>query len=152
MRPARNRSNDSDNRNQIDSSTQNTNNRTSNDNDGDNQNSNENESRPNRFGLLGDNPFGARIGDPLFTTSNGMRAVSSTVPNDDGSISRIINIGVPRDHPLADPNSPAGPSGLHNLRIGPIRLPIAPTFIIRVRRMRNPNYTGPPSTDQSNPD
>jgi hypothetical protein len=81
-----------------------------------------------------------------------MRAVSSTVPNDDGSISRIINIGVPRDHPLADPNSPAGPSGLHNLRIGPIRLPIAPTFIIRVRRMRNPNQSATSTTEPTNTD
>lgn len=79
-----------------------------------------------------------------------MRAVSSTVTNDDGSISRIINIGVPRDHPLADPNSPAGPSGLHNLRIGPIRLPVAPTFVIRVMRMRNTNNRDPSSTNQSN--
>ena len=68
-----------------------------------------------------------------------MRAVSSNIRNDDGSVSRVINIGVPRDHPLADPESPAGPSGLHNLRIGPIRLPVAPTFIIRVRRAVNPN-------------
>ena len=76
--------------------------------------------------------------DPLFTTDNGMRAVSSNVRGADGSMSRVISIGVPRDHPLADLDSPAGPSGLHNLRIGPIRLPVAPTFVIRVRRARPP--------------
>jgi len=41
---------------------------------------------------------------------------------------------VPSDHPLADPTSLAGNSGLHNLRLGPIRLPVAPTFVIRIMR------------------
>ena len=40
---------------------------------------------------------------------------------------------MPRDHPLADPTSEAGPTGLHNLRIGPVRLPRAPTFVVRIR-------------------
>lgn len=47
---------------------------------------------------------------------------------------------MPADHPLADPNSPAGNSGLHNLRLGPIRLPVAPTFVIRIMRPM-PNVT-----------
>ena len=63
----------------------------------------------------------------------GMRALSTNVTGADGSISRVINIGVPRDHPLADPTSEAGPTGLHNLRIGPVRLPRAPTFVVRIR-------------------
>ncbi len=62
-----------------------------------------------------------------------MRALSTNVRNPDGSISRVINIGVPSGHPLADPDSSAGPTGLHNLRIGPIRLPRAPTFVVRIR-------------------
>jgi len=49
---------------------------------------------------------------------------------------RLINIGVPRSHPFADTNSEAGNSGLYNLRIGPIRLPVAPTFMIRMQRPR----------------
>ena len=59
--------------------------------------------------------------------------------NDDGSVSRVISIGVPRDHPFADPESGVGTSGLHNLRIGPIRLPVAPTFVVRVRRGNRAN-------------
>ena len=59
--------------------------------------------------------------------------MSTNVTNPDGSISRVINIGVPRAHPLADPNSTAGPTGLHNLRIGPVNLPRAPTFVVRIR-------------------
>ena len=49
---------------------------------------------------------------------------------------RLINIGVPSTHPFADTNSQAGNSGLYNLRIGPIRLPVAPTFMIRLQRPR----------------
>ena len=65
-----------------------------------------------------------------------MRALSTNVTNNDGSISRVINIGVPRNHPLADLDSEAGPTGLHNLRIGPVRLPRAPTFVVRIRGPR----------------
>ena len=69
----------------------------------------------------------------IFSTSSGMRAQSTNVTAADGSVARVINIGVPRDHPLADPTSEAGPTGLHNLRIGPVRLPRAPTFVVRIR-------------------
>ena len=65
-----------------------------------------------------------------------MRALSTNVTNNDGSISRVINIGVPRNHPLADLDSEAGATGLHNLRIGPVRLPRAPTFVVRIRGPR----------------
>ena len=77
------------------------------------------------------------IPDRVFDSENGMRARSTTLNHADGSMSRVISIGVPSDHPFADPASMAGPTGLHNLRIGPIRLPRAPTFIIRVRGPRN---------------
>ena len=75
------------------------------------------------------------------------------VSNDDGSISRIINIGVPPDHPLADTTSPAGNSGLHNLRLGPIRLPVAPTFVIRIMRTMSfvPPTAAPNSENDMNP-
>lgn len=43
-------------------------------------------------------------------------------------------MGVPRDHPFADPESIAGPGGLYNIRVGPIRLPAPPTFVVRLRR------------------
>ena len=82
--------------------------------------------RQNRFNRPGG-------GDALFSREAGMRAAHAEVTNDDGSVSRVISIGVPRDHPFADPESEAGTSGLHNLRIGPIRLPVAPTFVVRVR-------------------
>ena len=45
----------------------------------------------------------------------------------------MTNIGVPRDHQLADRNSPAGESNLYNLKIGPIEMPCAPTFVVRLR-------------------
>lgn len=49
----------------------------------------------------------------------------------------MINIGVPQNHPLADPESEAGPTGLFNMRLGPIRIPAAPQFTINVRRDGN---------------
>jgi len=55
------------------------------------------------------------------------------VTNRDGSISRVISIGVPADHPFADLEMNSGNSGLHNIRIGPIRLLAPPTFIVRIR-------------------
>ena len=87
------------------------------------------ESRGNRFGTR-ENP------NPLNfdNAANGMRSHSTDVTHADGSVTRVINIGVPSDHPLADMDRRAGVSGLHNIRIGPIRLPPAPTFIIRLPR------------------
>lgn len=61
-----------------------------------------------------------------------MRAKSTTVTTSDGTSMRLINIGVPITHPFADTQSQAGNSGLYNLRIGPIKLPVAPTFMIRL--------------------
>lgn len=71
-----------------------------------------------------------------------MRARSTTVENDDGSVHRIINIGVPSDHPMAAPE-PNGPAGLHNMRMGPFPMPAAPQFVIRIRRPRNGNIANP---------
>jgi len=85
------------------------------------------------------NRFSRPDGTNAFSREAGMRAAHTEVTNDDGSISRVISIGVPRDHPFADPESEAGTSGLHNLRIGPIRLPVAPTFVVRVRRGNRAN-------------
>lgn len=67
---------------------------------------------------------------------DGIQTESYIKENDDGSVYRLINIGVPSNHPLADPYSKAGASSLHNLKIGPISLPVAPTFTIRVRAGR----------------
>ena len=97
--------------------------------------------------------LGRRRGDPGVAGSNGdplgyllmghgeeggLRARSTTVTNDDGSVHRIINIGVPSNHPMAAPQ-PNGPNGLHNMRLGPMPLPVPPTFIIRLRRPRDGN-------------
>ena len=63
-----------------------------------------------------------------------MRTAHRDVTNRDGSVTRVFSIGVPRSHPFADLDNEAGPdSGLYNLRIGPIRLPAAPTFAVRIQ-------------------
>jgi hypothetical protein len=62
-----------------------------------------------------------------------MRSHTKIVQNRDGSFSRVITLGVPRDHPFADPDAPVGDGNLHNVRIGPIRLPAPPTFVVRFR-------------------
>ena len=59
-----------------------------------------------------------------------MRSKTTQITNRDGSISRVISIGVPRDHPFADLETNPG-SGLHNIRVGRIRLPNPPTFVVR---------------------
>ena len=46
----------------------------------------------------------------------------------------MINIGVPRDHPLADTSAQVGDSGLYNMRIGNLRLPPAPQLVVNIRR------------------
>ena len=74
----------------------------------------------------------------LLSNSGQLRSRATTVENDDGSINRIINIGVPSDHPMAAPEA-NGPAGLHNMRMGPFPMPAAPTFVIRIRRPRNGN-------------
>ena len=51
---------------------------------------------------------------------NGIRARSTTIRTGNGNVFTILNIGVPADPPLADSNSQAGPSGLHNVRVGNI--------------------------------
>lgn len=61
-----------------------------------------------------------------------MRSNTVEFTNDDGSISRVITLGVPRDHPFADLDGPSGNGGLHNIRIGPVRLPAAPTFVVKL--------------------
>lgn len=103
------------------------------------------DSRGNRFGTS-ENPH------PLtLNAQNGMRSHSTDVTHADGSVTRVINIGVPADHPMADGDRRAGVSGLHNIRIGPIRLPPAPTFIIRLPRgtalngVNAPDSTGGPN-------
>ncbi len=53
--------------------------------------------------------------NPHASTMNGMRARSTTFRTGNGNIVSVINIGVPTDHPLADSNSMAGPSGLANV-------------------------------------
>ena len=82
--------------------------------------------------------FGAATRPPPSREANarpqGIRARSTTVTNPDGTFSQVINIGVPQDHPLADPNSQAGSSNLYNLRMGNIRVPPAPQFVINMRR------------------
>jgi hypothetical protein len=45
----------------------------------------------------------------------GVRARSTTIRLNNGDLFQIVNIGVPSGHPLADNNSMAGPSGLHNV-------------------------------------
>lgn len=65
---------------------------------------------------------------------NGPRARSTQVRHPDGSVSNVINIGVPEDHPMADRSSQAGPTGLYNMRLGNVRIPAAPQFTINVRR------------------
>ena len=75
------------------------------------------------------------------TGSEGLRARHATVVNPDGSVHRVVNIGVPPDHPLASAE-PNGPAGLHNMRLGAMPLPVAPTFIIRMRRPREPPRGG----------
>lgn len=62
--------------------------------------------------------------------------------NPDGSASTVINIGVPRDHPLADRDRAAGTSGLYGLRVGGIQLPEAPEFVINVRRGQEERKSG----------
>jgi len=70
--------------------------------------------------------------DPLFDPENGMRANSMEIKALDGSTTRVISIGVPSSHPFADPDSRITNSELHNLRIGHVRLPPAPTIIIKI--------------------
>lgn len=62
----------------------------------------------------------------------GLRARSTTIRTGGGNVISIINIGVPADHPLADPASSAGPSGLQNVRVGGISMP-APQFVMMHR-------------------
>ena len=88
------------------------------------------EADTNRVGNIA-NHLGELLGN-----SGQLRSRSTTVENEDGSVNRIINIGVPSGHPMAAPE-PNGPAGLHNMRLGPFPMPAAPTFIIRMRRPRN---------------
>ena len=64
---------------------------------------------------------------------NGMQARTFDIKNRDGSTSKVIQIGVPADHPFAEYDPEIGQHGLHNIRIGPILLPAPPAFIIRSR-------------------
>ena len=61
--------------------------------------------RPRRDpGVAGtaDNPLGYLLmGGP--GAQGGLRAASTNVTHDDGSVHRVINIGVPSDHPMAAP-------------------------------------------------
>jgi hypothetical protein len=43
---------------------------------------------------------------------------------------------------MADQASTAGPSGLYNMRMGPISMPAAPQFVINVRRNQNNGVGG----------
>ena len=92
---------------------------------------------------------------------HGIRARSTQVRHNDGSVSQVINIGVPADHPMADTESQPGPTGLYNMRMGAIRIPAAPQFVINVHRNRGENNVdlqvgNQPSTgsggDQPNPE
>jgi len=60
---------------------------------------------------------------------SGIRARSTTFRSGNGNTISVINIGVPNGHPLADNNSMAGPSGLHNVQVGGISMP-APQFVV----------------------
>ena len=71
--------------------------------------------------------------------SEGLTTQAREVRRPDGSLIKVINIGVPRNHPFADHDRRAVPSDLYNLIVGPIRLPPAPTILIRIRGP-DPNY------------
>lgn len=62
-----------------------------------------------------------------------MRTAHRDITNRDGSVTRMFSIGVPSTHPFADMDNQAGEdSGLYNLKIGPVRLPAAPTFAVKI--------------------
>jgi len=82
----------------------------------------------------------------------GIRARSTTFRTNNGETVSVINIGVPSDHPLADGNSMAGPSGLHNVQVGGIQMP-APQFMVVHNQDANGATTNPLSatTQAANP-
>lgn len=57
-----------------------------------------------------------------------IRARSTVIRTENGRVISVVNIGVDRDHPMADLTQ-AGVSGLHNINIGGISMP-APQFVI----------------------
>jgi hypothetical protein len=63
-----------------------------------------------------------------------MRSRGTTYDLPNGARTRVISIGVPDDHIFADHDTEVGSHGLRNLRIGPIRLPAPPVFVVRLRR------------------
>ena len=52
----------------------------------------------------------------------------------DGTITRVIDLGLPSSHHLADKDLKAGLSDLHHIKIGSMRLVHPPSFIIRLPR------------------
>ena len=60
------------------------------------------------------------------------------------SVYRVINIGVRQGSIIADLNSPAGVSNLFNMKLGPLTLPVAPTFLLKVR---GPEDSVPPRVE-----
>ena len=77
--------------------------------------------------------------EPLLRNDDLIRAQSKIVKNPNGVSYRVINVGVPREHQLADLSSRAGSSDLFNLKIGPIKLPVAPTFMIKLGKNAQAN-------------
>lgn len=59
-----------------------------------------------------------------------VRTAQTIVADDDGTLVTVIAIGVPEGHLLADPDSATLPGGLRDARIGPMRLPAPPVFMI----------------------
>ena len=60
------------------------------------------------------------------------------------SMYRVVNIGVRRTSALADLTSPCGISSLFNMKLGPLTLPVAPTFVLKVR---GPEDSQPPMVE-----
>jgi hypothetical protein len=81
------------------------------------------EERANRF----------RTGEVVYDQFEGMRQRTQDVRHRDGSITKVISIGVPIDHPYADVEMGPSGDGLYNVRVGPLRLPMPPTFLVRQR-------------------
>lgn len=81
----------------------------------------------------------------------GVRARSTTFRTANGNTMSVINIGVPSDHPFANGTSHAGPSGLHNIRVGGIDMP-APQFVVLHRNNGEENSQGggAPSNNNNN--
>ena len=72
-----------------------------------------------------------------------------TIKGTEDSIWRVVDIGVTYQHKLADRNNPCGSSSLFNLKLGNYQLPIAPTFMIKLKGSLESKP--PPHPGSSNP-